>query len=89
MWVCAFFCFSFLVFSHIYETIVEGLYFHCNLSLCVCVYVCVCPTLLVNKIPAEWMNRFGRGFCLMIAYRTGSNPIEIGDLGSKVNVTVT
>ena len=25
----------------------------------------------------------------MVAYRTGSNPIEIGDLWSKVKVTVT
>ena len=25
----------------------------------------------------------------MVAYRTGSNPIEIGDLGSKVKVTMT
>ena len=25
----------------------------------------------------------------MVAYRIGSNPIEIGDLGSKVKVTVT
>ena len=25
----------------------------------------------------------------MYAYRTGSDPIEIGDLGSKVKVTVT
>ena len=25
----------------------------------------------------------------MAAYRIGSNPIEIGDLGSKVKVTVT
>ena len=25
----------------------------------------------------------------MVAYRTGSNPIEIGNLGSKVKVTVT
>ena len=32
--------------------------------VCVCVSVClsVCPALLVNKIPAEQMNRFGRGF---------------------------
>ena len=46
---------------------------------------------LVNKIPAERMHRFGRGFRLMVAYRTrtGSNPIELGDLGSKVKVTVT
>ena len=30
----------------------------------VCVSVClsVCPALLVNKIPAERMHRFGRGF---------------------------
>ena len=41
--------------------------------------VCVCVSgILVNKIPAE-----------LIAYNTGSNPIEIGDLGSKVKVTVT
>ena len=25
----------------------------------------------------------------MVAYRSGSNPIEIGDLGSKVMVTMT
>ena len=25
----------------------------------------------------------------MVAYRIGSNPIEIGDLGAKVKVTVT
>ena len=25
----------------------------------------------------------------MVAYNTGSDPIEIGDLGSKVKVTVT
>ena len=57
----------------------------------VCVSVClsVCPALLVNKIPAERMHRFGRGFRLMAANRTGSDPIEIGDLGSKVKVTVT
>ena len=39
--------------------IVEGLYFHCSLSVCVC--VCV-SNFLVNKIPAERMHRFGRGF---------------------------
>ena len=37
---------------HLHE-IVEGLYFHCSLSVCVCVcvFVClsVCPALLVNK----------------------------------------
>ena len=32
--------------------IVEGLYFHYSLSECLSV-----------KIPAEQMNRFGRGFC--------------------------
>ena len=51
--------------------IVEGLYFYFSLSVCVCVcvYVCVCVCvcvcvsgILVNKIPAERMHRFGRGF---------------------------
>ena len=45
--------------------------------------------ILVNKIPAERMHRFGRGFRYMVAYRIGSNPIEIDDLGSKIKVTVT
>ena len=30
-------------------------------SVCVCVCVCVRPDILVNKIPAERMHRFGRG----------------------------
>ena len=66
--------------------IVEGLYLYCSLSVC----LSVCLTLLVNKILAKRMNRFGRGFRLMVSHRTGSNPIEIeiGDLGSKVKVTV-
>ena len=39
--------------------IVEGLYFHCSLSVCVCVYVCVCVRLCL------WTAEFqpnGRGF---------------------------
>ena len=81
-------------FLHLHE-IVEGLYFHSSLSvcLCVCVSVCLCVcvsgSFLVNKIPAERVHRFGRGFRYMAAYRTGSDPIEFGDLGSKVKVTVT
>ena len=39
----------------------------------------------MNKIPAERMHRFR----YMVAYNTGSDHIEIGDLGSKVKVTVT
>ena len=58
--------------------------------VCVSVSVCVCVSgILVNKIPAERMHRFGRDFRYRVAYRIGSNPIEIGDLGSKVKVTVT
>ena len=49
---------------HLHE-IVEELYFHCSLSVCLpvclCVCVCVCPAMHVNKIQAERMNRFGRG----------------------------
>ena len=43
----------------------------------------------MNKIPAERMHRFGRGFRYMVAYNTGLNPIEFGGLRSKVKVTVT
>ena len=34
--------------------IVEGSYSHCSLS--------VCLYMLVNNMPAEWMNQFGHGF---------------------------
>ena len=57
--------------------------------MCVYVCVCVCPAVLVNEIPAERMHWFGRGFRLMVASITGSDPIEFGDLGSNVKVTVT
>ena len=56
-------------FLHLHK-IVEGLYFHFSLSVCLCVRVSVCPCVcvsvcpafLVNKILAERMHRFGRGF---------------------------
>ena len=71
----------------------EGLFFHFSLSVCVCVcvcvFVCVCVCPFVNKIPAKRMHQFGCDFRLTVAYHTGSDPIEIGDLGSKVKVTVT
>ena len=51
--------------------------------------MCVSGSFLVNKIPAERVHWFGRGFRYMAAYRTGSNPIEFDDLGSKVKVEVT
>ena len=57
--------------------------------VCVSVCVCVCVSgILVNKISTERMHRFGRGFRKMVAYRIGSIPIEIGDLGLKVKVTM-
>ena len=56
-------------------------------SVCVCLCGCVCVS--EKKNPAEPMHQFGCGFRLIVAYCTGSNPIEIGDLGSKVKVTVT
>ena len=43
------------MFLHLRE-IEEGLCFHCSLSVC----LCVCPAMLVNKIQAKRMNRFGR-----------------------------
>ena len=59
-----------------FHEIVEGLYFHCTLSVCVsvCVSVClsvclsVCPEILVNKILAERMHRFGSGFGKSLRY---------------------
>ena len=59
--------------------IVDGLYFHCSLSVC----------LLMNKIPAEpnapiWM-RFLLNGCL----QHWLNPIEIGDIWSRSHYTVT
>ena len=49
----------------------------------------VCPTLLVNKIPAKRMHRFGRSFRVTVGLTHWLEPIEIVDLGSKVKVTVT
>ena len=77
-----------VILLHLHE-IVEGLYFHFSLSVCLSVCVCVSGSFLVNKIPAERMHRFRRGFRQMVAYNTGSDPIEFDDLGSKVKVTVT
>ena len=42
--------------------------------------------LSVNIIPAKRMHRFGPGFRKMVAYRTDSEPIEIGDLRLKVKL---
>ena len=66
---------------------VEGLYFHCSLSVCVCVCMSVC--LWVDEITVKWIHWFWCGFCWMVAYHTGSDFIKIGDAWSKVKVTVT
>ena len=42
-----------------------------------------------EQIPADQMHRFRRSFRQMAANGTGSDAIEIGDLGSKVKVTIT
>ena len=51
VYVCAWYMWC--AFLNLHE-IVEGLYFHCSLSVCLFVW----PTLLVNKIPAERMKLF-------------------------------
>ena len=51
--------------------------------VCLCVCVSVSEEMSVNKILAERMHRFGCGFQHMVAYPTGLDPIEIGDLRSK------
>ena len=43
----------------------------------------------VNKIQDKQMRLFGHGSHKMVAYSTGSNPIKIDDLGSKVKVKVS
>ena len=48
---------------HLHE-IVERLYFHCSLSVCLFVCLSVCPALLLNKIQAERIYRFRRDFSL-------------------------
>ena len=60
-----------------------------SLCLCVCVCVCVCVYPSVNKMPIERTHRFERGIRLTVAYSFCSDPIEIGDLGFKVKITVT
>ena len=59
--------------------------------VCVCVCVCVCPSLCL------WTKFQPNGFTVLDAvsfrytadYYIDSDPIDIGDLGSKVKVTVT
>ena len=57
---------------HLYE-IVEGLYFHCSLSVYMCVYVSVCLSVSVcvcqwKKIqPSGSTNGFGRGLLILLA----------------------
>ena len=69
-----------------------------SICVCVCVYVCVCVCVCVwlsvclyiceqnaDRTDAPIWTQFslnGR------SYSTGSNPFEIGNLGSKVKVTV-
>ena len=57
------------------------LWFVCA-CLCVCMSVCLSVSQSVNKNSAERMHRFGSNFCEILAYRIGSNPIEISDLWS-------
>ena len=42
------------------------------------VCLCVCPAMLVNKIPAKRMNRFGRGFALTALARTLLKFVTLG-----------
>ena len=66
----------------------EGLYVHCSLSVCLCVCLCVRISCEQNFSRTD-VPIWTRFLLNLVAYRTGSNPIEIGDLGSKVKVTVT
>ena len=71
------------VSSHLHE-FVAMLWFYLSLSVCLWVYVsvCLCVYVSVNSIPIERFHLFWCGFHKNIAYNTGSNTLEIGDLGS-------
>ena len=71
--------------NYISTKIVNGLHFHCSLPVCLC--ACVC--LSVNIIQNDKIRQFGRDFLFRITYRTGSNPIKIGDIWLKVKVRMT
>ena len=65
----------------------EWLYFRYSVSVCVYVCLSVCP--FVNKMPIQTYTPILMWSSLN-SCRITSNPIDIGDLGSKVNkVTVT
>ena len=49
-----------LVFLHLHET-VEGLYFQCSLSVCICVRLFVCVCLSLNKFLVEQILRKSNG----------------------------
>ena len=55
-------------------------------SVCVC--VCVCLMFACEQNSSRTDVPIWTRFLLMVAYCTGSDPIEIGDLGSKVKVAV-
>ena len=54
----------------------EGLYFHCNLSVCVCVR-------LVNKIQAEWMHRFDTVFAKWLLTTLAQTLLKSLTLGQR------
>ena len=58
--------FSIFQFLHLHK-IVEGIYFHCSLYVCVsvCLCVCECVWMLVNKIPVVRMHQFSLNGCLL------------------------
>ena len=55
-------------------------------AICLCVSVRLC---MWTKFQLTGFINLDAFFCYTVAYHTGSDPIEIGDLGSKVKVTVT
>ena len=68
----------------------RGSFFFTSVYLCVCVSVCLSVCLSVcEQIPIKPLHWFWRSLRLIVANCSSSNPIEIGDLGSKVKVTVT
>ena len=75
--LCCYLCFS----ISIYNKILEGLYFHFRVS--------VCLSVSMKKFPVKQMLQFWRHYCNMIAYHTDLDPVEMSDLGSKIEVIFT
>ena len=81
-WFCPRYLIS--VFLHLHE-IVEGLYFHCSLSvcLCVCVCVCVCPDFLWTKFQPNGCTDLDAIFAKWLLNALAQTLLKLVTLGQR------